>query len=851
MKITESVSKVYTSLTGGTFDTLFKTATNKMKSKNVFLLVIFLFVFDNDMLADGHMIGEEFIFENTEMRQVLSFTNNTISIQSVFDKKTQTELIAKKPLPYFEFQINEKTVTSSMPVWKFVKYDKRSLINKGTEYIFYFEGKGTYKGLKIELYRQYFQNSTLTREKIQLKSAKGYSFQLNKKEGKLHLIYPRLCLNNNTDGSVQEMQIANYLNWNHMFYPSVRNHTMTDNDELFLKGPFSVTCTGNHKVMSTYEHASQDEANVFRLSAVISPNKGDIDESQGVEGDETDIKDENFWFIGHRYSQSENTRTIATELIRGGYFDNEKIPYDSYYETVWNSFSFIGKDEKIEPVIHNYLFSQITEHPKSRESHFYYNTWAMQRELNKKGHDLREVFTEERILREIDYAAQMNIELFVLDDGWEEALGVWTPHQKRLPNKLTPLVNRMKDHNMIPGIWLSPMAIDSLSERYRQYPEWIIRRSNGVPIVAQWGRPVFDIVGPFSELFLEDCKNLIDQGIRFFKWDAMNTFNSSLAGLYHGDDKHTKRERMERYNYLFPFYVTRIMKELREYNNDVVIEIDLTEPERCMIGLMPLQEGIFYFINNGASAYGDYSAYRAKSMRTVINEYGHFFPKELFTYAIYPHDVGPYRAQRYNINSTLIAGHGFWGDLNRFTSEERIDIGKTLAKAKRVRPYIQGTMIDYNAKVGASPEVYTQVDSINAFGQVTGFSGSKIKYSYKLGLNRSQLLGILNYPYTSNHESVSMDFHFNKPDDTISAFLIGNKGEKISVISSTGLLDDIQLKNNLLTIKAASTSIVCVKYEDKKLIEVFGGNVLSKNTDEITLHTEASESISIIFENIP
>ncbi|WP_075558586.1 alpha-galactosidase [Parabacteroides timonensis] len=821
-----------------------------MKLKNLFLLVILFLFFDNNMQASGHMVGKEFIFENSEMQQVLSFKNNTISIQSVFDKKTRKELIAENALPYFEFQINEKTVTSSMPVWKFIKYTERSMVNQGLEYVFYFEGKGSYKGLKIELYRQYFRNSTLTREKIQLKSTQGANFQLNKRGGKLHFIYPRLSLNNNMEGSIQEIQIANFQQWNHTFYPSVRNHTLTDNDELFLKGPFSVTCTGNHKVMSTYEHASQDEAKSFRLSAVTSMKKGDIDASQGVEGDETEIKDENFWFIAHHYNQIGNTRTIATELIRGGYFDNEKIPYDSYYETVWNSFSFIGKDEKIEPLIHNYLFSQITEHPKSRESHFYYNTWAMQRELNKKGHDLRGSLTEERILQEIDYAALMNIELFVLDDGWEEALGVWTPNQKRFPNKLTPFVNRMKDHNMIPGIWLSPMAIDSLFERYRQYPEWIIRRSDGVPIVAQWGRPVFDIVGPFSELFLEDCKKLIDQGIRFFKWDAMNTFNSSLSGLEHGDNSHTKKERIERYNYLFPFYVTRIMKELREYNKDVVIEVDLTEPERCMIGLMPLQEGIFFFVNNGASAYGDYSTFRTKSMRTVINNYGYLFPKELFTYAVYPHDVAPYRAQCYNINNTLIAGHGFWGDLSLLTPEERIGIGKTLAKAKRIRPYIHGTMIDYNANVGASPEIYTQVDSMHAFGQVVGFSGSKVRFHYKLALNRSQLLGILNYPYTSDHGSVSMDFHFNKPDDTVSAFFIGNKGEKISVISSTGRLDDIQLENNLLMIKVASASTVCVKYEEKKLIRVIGGSVLSQSTDEVTLRSKEGEDISIIFENI-
>lgn len=822
-----------------------------MKLKNIFLLIILFFYCDNDILANGHMAGKEFIYENAKMRQVLSFKNNTISVQSVFDKKNQKELIAENALPYFEFQINEETVLSSMPVWEFIKYEERSLANQGLEYIFYFKGKGAYKGLKMELYRQYFQNSTLTREKIQLKSTKGHNFQLNKKEGKLHFIYPRLSLNNNMKESIQEIQIANYQHWNHTFYPSIRNHTLTDSGELLLKGPFSVTCTGNHKVMSTYEHASQDGAQGFRLSAVTSIKKGDIDASQGVEGDETEIKDENFWFIAHHYSQSGNTRTIATELIRGGYFDNEKIPCDSYYETVWSSFSFIGKDEKIEPLIHNYLFSQITEHPKSRESHFYYNTWAMQRELNKKGHDLRGVLTEERILREIDYAAQMNIELFVLDDGWEEALGVWTPHQKRLPNKLTPLVNRMKEHNMIPGIWLSPMAIDSLFKRYRQHPEWIIRRSDGIPIVAQWGKPVFDIVGPFSDLFLEDCKRLIDQGIRFFKWDAMNTFNSSLSGLNHGDNSHTKKERIERYNYLFPFYVTHIMKELRKYNNDVVIEVDLTEPERCMIGLMPLQEGIFFFINNGASAYGDYSAYRTKSMRTVINDYGHFFPKELFTYAVYPHDVAPYRAQHYNINNTLIAGHGFWGDLSQLTPKERIGIGKTLAKAKRVRPYIHGIMTDYNANVGASPEIYTQVDSMHAFGQIIGFSGSKTRLPYKLDLNRSQLLGILNHPYTSNHKSISMDFKFNKPDDTINAFLIGNKGEKVSVVSSTGQLDDIQLENNLLVIKVASASTVCIKYEDKKPIKIIGGNVLSQNVNEITLYSKESRDISITFENIP
>lgn len=815
------------------------------------ILTGLFFLFASTMLAgNGGMVGKKFVYENNVMRQVLSFEDDKITVESIFDKACQKELLARESLPYFEFQVNKRTVSSEMPVWRFTGCRERRMANHGQEYIFCFEGKGVCKGLNLKLYRQYFPNSTLTREKMQLQSGGNKSFRLNKKDGRLYFVYPRMSFRRVAKDTVQEIQIANYRVRNHTFCPSYRYHTPAEGDELLLKGPFSITFTEHHKIMSAYEHASQDDASSFRLSEVTSKTKKNIDADQGVKGDETKMTDDSFWFIAHHYSQTSTRQTVATELRKGGYFDNEAIPRDSCYETVWNSFCFTGRGSEIEPLIHRYLFSQITEHPQSRKSHFYYNTWGMQRELSKKGEDLRGCFTEERILKEIDHAAQMNVDLFVLDDGWEEALGVWTPNKERLPDKLAPLIRRMKEHGMIPGIWLSPMAMDSLYERYHQHPEWIIRRSDGIPIVAQWGKPVFDIVGPFAGLFLEDCKRLVDQGIRFFKWDAMNTFNSSLSGLYHGDRSHTKQERIDRYNYLFPFYVTRIMKELREYNDEVVVEIDLTEPERCMIGLMPLQEGIFFFINNGASGYGDYSTFRTKSTRMVFNDYGRIFPKELFTYAVYPHDAAPHHAQRYNVNSTLVAGHGFWGDLSRLSSQERVRIGRSLAKAKRVWPYIQGVMTRYESKIGASPEIYAQIDTLHAFGQIIGFSGSKAEASYVTDLDCSRLLGILGHPYSSNVRSVCLDFHFDKPDDTVSAFLIGNENGNVSVVSSTGILDDIRLENNRLLIKTATASTLRVKHEDKKPVGIAGCSVLDRKADAMTIRADKDALISITFEDI-
>ena len=82
-------------------------------------------------------------------------------------------------------------------------------------------------------------------------------------------------------------------------------------------------------------------------------------------------------------------------------------------------------------------------------------------------------------------------------------------------------------------------------------------------------------------MFVADCKRLIEMGIRFFKWDEINTFNSSVINLHHGNSKYSMIDIRDRYAYLLPYYVTAAMRELKEYNTDVEIEIDPTEKDRC------------------------------------------------------------------------------------------------------------------------------------------------------------------------------------------------------------------------------------------------------------------------------
>jgi len=797
-----------------------------MNNRTIFLS--FLLILISFSVYSQVSIKHNFLrIENEQMIQILSFHNNQVVPVSVFSKDLNEELIIRNSAaPWFEFVINNTLLKSSDPIWKYRTHQIRKLNNGGEEVKILIEAIKFVKGLQLEIYRQYFPGSTLIREKLVLK-ATNQPFAMNKKEGRLHFIFPRYTLKSGgTSMKSEEIRIATFadeilesydenLTYDdrkfdnardinlancHMFHPKMKTFSLLSGDTALIKGPFGIYNNADFIWMSTYEHASQDknfgtehaQAKAKSQSAGIAN-----DQQQGVEGKSGLVaSDSDFWFLGLKSIKTTESLDISLNQLRGGYLDGEKIDSGHPYETVWASSSFFRNETDIKPAIHQYLWSQITENTASRKSHYYYNTWGMQRDVNNKT-GLREIFTESRILEEIRNAAELKVDLFVLDDGWEQTMGDWQPHKTRLPNGLAPLIVEMKKNNIIPGAWLSPMGIDSLAERFIQHPEWVIRDETGTPIKAQWGFPAFDFVSGFSDLFIGDCKRLIDQGIRFFKWDAINTFDSTLPDLNHGSSMFSKQEIRDRYAFLLPFYVTRAMKQLREYNPDVVVEIDLTEKERCIIGLMPLQEGKFFWMNNGAAGYNDYSTYRTKSMRTVINQYAGIIPCELFTQAVYPQNEYPFFAQHYNVNTTLVGGHGFWGNLKMMKPEQRLIAGSLVDKSKKILPYIINQPIEVKGTIGTSPEIYIHVNHEMSAGQVIAFSGSACSAPVTVNLKTTNCLGVLNHAFLMDQEQIHLPFQFTRPDDTREAFIIPNGGTGIGIESSTGWIEDIGLNTEL------------------------------------------------------
>ena len=75
--------------------------------------------------------------------------------------------------------------------------------------------------------------------------------------------------------------------------------------------------------------------------------------------------------------------------------------------------------------------------PSNGKPYIFYNTWNFQ-ERNKwwNGRPYLESMNEDRILKEIDVAHRMGVDVFVLDTGWYEKTGDWTVSSKRFPGRL-------------------------------------------------------------------------------------------------------------------------------------------------------------------------------------------------------------------------------------------------------------------------------------------------------------------------------------------------------------------------------------------------------------------------------
>jgi len=91
-------------------------------------------------------------------------------------------------------------------------------------------------------------------------------------------------------------------------------------------------------------------------------------------------------------------------------------------------------------------------------------------------------FTEQKIVEIAKTAAELGVELFVLDDGWFgnrendiTGLGDWyVKNYDKLPEGIPGLAKKITALGMQFGLWIEPEMVNKDSDLYRMHPDWIL-----------------------------------------------------------------------------------------------------------------------------------------------------------------------------------------------------------------------------------------------------------------------------------------------------------------------------------------------------------------------------------------
>lgn len=171
-----------------------------------------------------------------------------------------------------------------------------------------------------------------------------------------------------------------------------------------------------------------------------------------------------------------------------------------------------------------------------------FHDWSRKYAL-KHGNELRPIvlnswegayfdFNEKTITDMMNDAADIGIELFVLDDGWfgnsfprnsdNAGLGDWQVNTSKLPGGINKLAEYAHCKGLQFGIWIEPEMVNPKSDLALKRPTWIVKSGNRevTTLRNQW---LLDLSNPEVQDFVYQVfENTINQSkfISYIKWDA-------------------------------------------------------------------------------------------------------------------------------------------------------------------------------------------------------------------------------------------------------------------------------------------------------------------------------------------
>lgn len=196
-------------------------------------------------------------------------------------------------------------------------------------------------------------------------------------------------------------------------------------------------------------------------------------------------------------------------------------------------------------------------------------------------------FDHGKIVAMAKRAAQVGVELLVLDDGWfgkrdnsKSSLGDWTVAQYKLPYGLDGLVKEVNALGLKFGLWFEPEMVSPDSELYREHPSWCIH-VDGCKRSEWRNQLVLDLTrSEVCDYIIESVSQILrSANIEYVKWDCNRRItepgSSTLSAECQGEFMH---------RYILGLY--HIMRTLTERFQNVLFENCASGGARMDPGMM-------------------------------------------------------------------------------------------------------------------------------------------------------------------------------------------------------------------------------------------------------------------------
>lgn len=157
---------------------------------------------------------------------------------------------------------------------------------------------------------------------------------------------------------------------------------------------------------------------------------------------------------------------------------------------------------------------------------------------------------DEKVLTDMmDDAADMGLEMFVLDDGWfgnnyprnssVQGLGDWQTNKAKLPKGIAYLADYAVSKGIQSGIWIEPEMVNPKSDLAIKHPDWVVK-SKGRPITTMRNQWLLDLSNPKVQDFVFNIFDDVmkqSSNITYIKWDANRHVESPGSAFLNPDEQ--------------------------------------------------------------------------------------------------------------------------------------------------------------------------------------------------------------------------------------------------------------------------------------------------------------------------